>query len=116
MNTICHYEIPSTDLDKSTAFYKGLFGWKIQQMPEMNYAVFGEEGKGVGGGINKVDKIDASGLKVYIEVEDIPATLASAKELGGQVTVEKTQISPEHGYFAFFKDCCGAEVGLWSKE
>jgi len=115
MNVICHYEIPSTDFDKSKAFYEGLFGWPIQAMPEMNYMVFGEAGQGVGGGFNKVEKVNNEGIQVYIEVEDIPASLTKAKELGGEVLMDKTQISPEHGYMAFILDSCGVKVGLWSK-
>lgn len=116
MHTICHYEIPSTDFAKSKAFYEGLFGWPIQEMPEMSYMVFGEGGQGVGGGFNKVETVNNEGIQVYIEVEDIPATLAKAKELGGQVVLEKTQISPEHGNMAFILDSCGVKIGLWSRE
>ncbi len=115
MNMICHYEIPSTDFDKSKAFYDGLFGWNVQVLPDMNYAVFGEAGKGVGGGFNKVETVNNDGIQVYIEVEDIPASLAKAKELGGDVLMDKQQISEEHGYMAFVTDSCGVKIGLWSR-
>jgi len=116
MNMICHYEIPTTDFAKSKAFYDGLLGWNVHLMPESNYAVFGEPGQGVGGGFTKVDKVVNEGIQVYIEVEDIPAMLAKAEGLGGKVEMKKTRISPDYGYMAFFQDCCGVKIGLWSKK
>ncbi len=115
MNMICHYEIPSTDFAKSKAFYEGLFGWTIQVMPDESYMMFGEAGQGVGGGFNKVEAVGSEGIQIYIEVEDIPAILAKAKELGGDLLIDKTAI-PGHGFMAFFGDSCGVKIGLWSKE
>ncbi|MBC8366506.1 VOC family protein [bacterium] len=115
MNMICHYEIPSTDFDKSKAFYEGLFGWPIQVMPDMGYMMFGEAGQGVGGGFNKVETVNNEGIQVYIEVEDIDASLAKAKEIGGAVVMAKTEI-PGHGFMAFVTDTCGVKIGLWSKD
>jgi len=116
MHNLCHFEIPSTDLAKSRAFYEGLFGWKVQMMPEMNYAVFQVGEDTLGGGFNPVEAVVNDGIQIYIEVADIPATLAKAKGLGGTVVLEKTPISPEFGYLAFLLDSCGAKVGLWSRE
>jgi len=116
VHNICHYEIPSTDFQKSKAFYEGLFGWKIEMMPEMDYAIFGVADEKLGGGFNKVDKIVNDGIQIYIEVADIPATLAKATKLGGKIVLEKRQISPEYGYMAFLLDSCGAKIGLWSRE
>ena len=116
MNSICHWEIPSTDFDKSRAFYEGLFGWKTQPMPETDYVLFEIEG-GVGGGFTKVDKVGDTVIFVYIQVEDIPATLAKVAGLGGKVLDEKMGIGGgEHGYMGVFEDCCGVRIGLWSKD
>jgi predicted enzyme related to lactoylglutathione lyase len=115
MNSICHWDIPSTDFDKSQAFYGALFGWKFQPMPEQNYLLFMVEG-GVGGGFNKVEKVSNDGIQVYILVEDIEATLAKVAELGGKTVIEKLKIGGgDHGYLATFTDSCGAQIGLWAK-
>ena len=37
---IVHVEIPVTDYTEAPQFYQQLFGWNVQQYPEMNYAVF----------------------------------------------------------------------------
>jgi len=50
-NEIVHIEIPATDLKGSGRFYDDLFGWKVEEIPEMDYVIF-EAGEGPGGGFN----------------------------------------------------------------
>ena len=54
---------------------------------------------------------------VYVEVEDIEATLKKAEELGAKVVTPVTEIGDNWGHWAQFKDpggCTG--VGLWSRK
>ena len=51
--------------------------------------------------------------KVYIATEDVDATAAKAKELGGSVIVEPTDI-PDVGRFAVLQDPVGAVFGILS--
>jgi hypothetical protein len=51
---IVHVEISANDRESAGKFYSELFGWKIQQMPEMDYATFDYGVEGVGGGLNPV--------------------------------------------------------------
>jgi len=114
MNTLSYWEIPSTNVAKSSSFYSKLFGWKMQPSGE-GYMMFDVKG-GLGGGIQRVKRAPGEGVMVYIEVKDIPATLAKVVKLGGKVLTPKTAISKEWGFWAAFKDpggCTG--VGLWSK-
>jgi uncharacterized protein len=113
MNKLVHWEIPSTDLSKSTKFYSALFGWKIQSWSE-TYAIFSVEG-GVGGGIANVEKMPEPGIDVYVGVDDIPAVLAKAEALGGKVEQPKTEIGGGMGFLAFFRDPCGCRIGLASE-
>lgn len=111
---LVHVEIPSGDLEASSAFYSELFGWQVQHHPEMGYATFTAEG-GPGGGFPKIDGVNvkAGDIKIYVGTDDIEATLARAEELGAQTIVPKTQI-PGYGYFAFFLDPFGNPIGLFS--
>jgi predicted enzyme related to lactoylglutathione lyase len=113
MNKLAHWEIPSTDLSKSTKFYSALFGWKIQSWSE-TYAIFSVE-DGVGGGIAKVEKMPEPCIDVYVGVDDIPAVLAKAEALGGKVEQPKTEIGGGMGFLAFFRDPCGCRIGLASE-
>ena len=60
-----HVEIPVTDLKKAKEFYSKLFGWKVDLLPGMNYALF-ETGAKPGGGFNKVDKMKADGVVIML--------------------------------------------------
>jgi predicted enzyme related to lactoylglutathione lyase len=34
---VVHFEVPFDDADRALAFYRDVFDWEIQPMPEMNY-------------------------------------------------------------------------------
>ena len=111
---IVHVEIATTDRASSTKFYSELFGWEIEQHPEMEYALFTAEG-GPGGGFPTVDgqMTNVGDIKIYVATDDIDATLAKANVLGATTLVGKTEI-PGFGFFAFFQDPCGSAIGLFS--
>src|SRR2546427_1396067 len=48
--SIVHVELHSADPAKSKAFYGEVFGWKFEEMPEMNYTMW-RAGKEPGGGV-----------------------------------------------------------------
>ncbi len=113
MPHLVYWEIPSTDVAKSSAFHAALFGWTMT--PSTNgYMMFETDG-GVPGGIEKCDAPVGRGIRIYIGVDDIPATLAKAQSLGGTLVQEKTAIGGEHGHWGAFEDPGGSCVGLWSK-
>jgi predicted enzyme related to lactoylglutathione lyase len=116
MNGICHIEIPSKDFEKAKKFYGDVFGWECQPMLQMEYMTF-KAPSGIGGGFEKRAEIAANpGISLYIEVEDIPATIDKVKKIGGKEVVPKKQISPEYGYFAFVSDLEGNRIGLWAQK
>ena len=67
MDKVVHFEIPVDDLKRAQNFYKIIFGWTIEPMPEMNYTIlrtvevdekFMPKEKGaINGGMMKRDKI-----------------------------------------------------------
>ena len=110
---IVHIEFSTKDREESGKFYGELFGWKIQQMPEMDYAMF-ESGEGVGGGLNPVTEgFPAGTVMVYIGTDDIEATLAKAESLGAKTVVPKTEI-PNMGWVGMFTDPTGNMLGLFT--
>ena len=54
---VVHWELMSKDPEKISSFYEKLFGWKIKNMPEMNYRLV-ETGSGINGGILKPPRPD----------------------------------------------------------
>ena len=57
MNTICHIEYYVTDLEKSQAFYGGLFGWDFRSFID-GMVVFGIGDQHIGG-LMKTDKVES---------------------------------------------------------
>ncbi|MBT3391091.1 MAG: VOC family protein [Chloroflexi bacterium] len=109
---IIHIEFSAADREAAGQFYNSVFDWKIQQMPEMNYATFTAKG-GPGGGFNPVSEENPAGTTlIYISTDDIPATLAQIEKHGGTSIVPETEI-PGVGWFAVFKDPTGNTVALY---
>ena len=56
-NPIVHWELMSKDPAKVSTFYGNIFGWKIQNLPEINYRMVETGGQGgINGGILKPDR------------------------------------------------------------
>ena len=51
-NPFCHVELNTTDLPKAKDFYKKLFDWKLEDMPDGSYTMI-RVGEGTGGGMMK---------------------------------------------------------------
>jgi predicted enzyme related to lactoylglutathione lyase len=110
---IVHIEISAKDRVAAAQFYSELFGWKVEQIPDMNYATFEAEG-GPGGGFNPVtDENPAGTVTVYIDTEDIEGDLARVEKFGGKTVVPKMEI-PGIGWFAMFKDPTGNVLALYT--
>jgi predicted enzyme related to lactoylglutathione lyase len=108
-----HYEMMVKDADKAQAFWSGLFGWEFSApMPEMDYRMARiDDASGAaiaGGGEAK------SHANVYLSTDDIDASLAKVRELGGEAE-DKTPV-PAMGWFAACKDNQGTEFHLWQSD
>lgn len=107
---IIHVEFSAQDRQAAGKFYNELFGWKVQQIPEMNYATF--DTGSIGGGLNLVqENYPAGTVAVYVHTDDIDATLRKAESLGGKTLVPRSEI-PGVGWFGFFTDPTGNMIGL----
>ena len=116
MNGICHIEIPSRDFDKAKKFYGELFGWEFNLMGDMDYMTF-KPPDGPGGGFDKSREVSPqSGIALYVEVESIETIIEKARGLGGKCVKDKTQITPEYGYYAVLTDLENNQVCLWAQK
>ena len=110
-NPVMHFEIQSADAEKTQAFFQDVFGWQLNVIPAMGYALVDTQtGSGIGGGIGGSED-GQSHVTFYIEVDDAQAYLDKAVEAGGQVIVPVTVI-PGAVTMAMFADPAGAIVGL----
>ncbi|MDQ1520864.1 MAG: uncharacterized protein QOI55_1937 [Actinomycetota bacterium] len=109
-------ELSTSDVDKAAAFYNKVFGWEPQKFPEMNdYTVFNNEGTGIGGAMQSPVEGMPSYWLVYFDVADTDATVQKARESGGTVMVEPTDI-PTVGRFAVLTDPQGAAFAVIKSE
>ncbi len=107
---VIHAEIRSADPDATRAFFSELFGWTYSDgaFPGYSFVDTGAEGAiptAIGplqGGVDTV--------LFFVGVEDVPATLAKAEQLGGK-TIQPAQEVPGVT-FGVFADAQGHIVGV----
>ncbi len=110
---VVHYEISASDVDRAQRFWSGVFGWQFGEsvMPEGEYRMARvSEGSGAA--------LSSNGTpghpNVYLDVDDIEASLAKVRELGG--SADDKQPVPSMGWFAACKDTEGNEFSLWQTD
>lgn len=110
---IVHVELPATDRAAAGQFYSELFGWQINEHPEMNYTTFQADGGPGGGFVSACEQVKAGDVRVYVATDDIDGTLADVERLGGKTLMPKMPI-PNVGAIAIFADPTGNAVGLFT--
>ena len=106
-----HIEIPADDTEQARAFWGGLFGWEFQAFPggEGEYHLM-RISDDSGGAITNMEP-GKSGTRTYFAVDDIDASAARVKELGGDAG-DKMPV-PNMGWFVTCRDPHGNDFGLW---
>jgi predicted enzyme related to lactoylglutathione lyase len=118
---VVHFEVPFDDADRARSFYREVFDWQIQPMPEMNYTIVStgpvsDEGMPlepgyIGGGMMEREAPLSSPI-ITLAVDDIDAALIAVEKHGGKAVGEKLQVG-EMGFAAYFNDSEGNIMGLW---
>jgi hypothetical protein len=113
-NRIFWLEIASDDIPSSARFYQELLGWPIVRDEEMDYTMTaferGETGVGFAP-VNVEQGVAPGSILVYVNVPDVDATIARAKELSAPILVDKTEI-PTVGWMAVFGDPGGNRIAV----
>ena len=120
---VVHFEIPFDDGDRARRFYAEVFGWQLQQMPELQYTMVStgpvteegmpsEPGYVNGGMFDRAAAGEINRPVLTIDVDDIDATWKSIEALGGKPVGEKLAVG-EMGFAAYFTDSEGNLIGLW---
>ncbi|MGY0235130.1 VOC family protein [Longispora urticae] len=118
---VVHFEIPTDDQERARAFYARAFGWKVDAVPDMEYAMAGTVDSDEQGMPTEIGAING-GLAprrgpltspvLTIDVPDIDDALARVVEFGGTV-VEGRQEVMGMGFTGYFADSEGNTIGLW---
>ena len=121
MGKVQHFEVPADDVARAKEFYGSIFGWVLQDVPEMDYTIIQTvevddkqmptESGAINGGLMKRTPETPSPV-ITITVDGIDDALKEVEAGGGSVVTPRTQI-PGMGAFAYFKDTEGNVLGLW---
>ena len=111
---IVHFELPAVDPDRAQRFWGSLWGWEFADsgMPGIDYRMARLDDT-LGAAISKSEKPQGY-PNVYFDTDDIDATLAKVRELGGQAE-DKAPV-PAMGWFSLCKDTEGTVFGLWQND
>jgi len=112
---LVHFEIKAGDIERGVGFWSGVFGWQFGDsvMPDFDYRMTQTIPDVQGGAIYPSD--DAGGaLTIYFDTDDIEATIAKVRELGG--TADDKQPIPGVGWFTAAKDPDGNEFSLFQAD
>ncbi|HUO47817.1 MAG TPA: VOC family protein [Acidimicrobiales bacterium] len=113
-NTPSWIDLATPDIEKSKAFYGGLFGWTaLVGPPEAGgYTMFQKGGKNVAGAMAITMEGQPPAWTTYVNVEDADDTVDRVKKAGGMVFVEPMDVM-DVGRMSVFADPTGAAIGVW---
>jgi predicted enzyme related to lactoylglutathione lyase len=121
MDKVVHFEIPFADKQRAMKFYSECFGWRLTDMPQMNYVVattvdvderqMPKEPGAINGGLFQRPS-EAPNPTIYIGVASVEAALASVSAAGGRIVTQRTPI-PGMGAYARITDTEGNVIGLF---
>jgi uncharacterized protein len=118
---VVHFEVPFDDGDRARDFYRDVFGWEMNVMPEMDYTIV-STGPGdengmplepgyIGGGMGQRGGALTQPV-ITLAVDDIDGAVASIVAHGGAQVGEKMTVG-DMGFAAYFHDSEGNLMGLW---
>jgi predicted enzyme related to lactoylglutathione lyase len=110
---ICYIELPATDVGRSAAFYRDVFGWCVRVRDDGSTAF--DDGVGEVSGTWRTDRPPAAvpGVLVHVMVDDIAAAVEAVIAHGGQVAEPISGSGREQ--YARIIDPGGNSIGLFQQ-
>lgn len=112
------FDITTTNMAQSKAFYAGLFGWEFTGLPGMEKvaAEIVSGGQPIGTLRVAEGKISPYDGVVYIQVKDMSASSAKAKELGATIPPGfPFNLNDDKGAIGLVVDPAGHPIGMYSR-
>jgi predicted enzyme related to lactoylglutathione lyase len=116
VGTFSWVDLGTTDVAGAKAFYGGLFGWQLEDLPtaQDRYTMCRLQGRDVAG-IHEHAADQGTGWGSSISVDDADQAASRARELGATVLAEPFDV-PDAGRTAVLRDPSGAVVSLWQPQ
>jgi uncharacterized protein len=111
---IAYVQIPSTDVDRSSAFYESIFGWNLRRRSDGEIAFDDGVGEVSGTWVTDRPPMSEAGLLLYVMVDSVEESLRRIVDEGGEVV---TPLTPqgEGEAFATFRDPDGNVLGVFQQ-
>jgi uncharacterized protein len=110
---ICYVEIPATDIERSAAFYRAVFGWNIRLRGDGHKAFDDSVGEVSGAWVKGRPPAAKPGLLMYVMVDSVEAAVESVVANGGVIVQPLGADAPE--ITARFADPAGNVIGLYQE-
>ena len=110
---ICYLEIPTTNIERSVAFYQAVFGWQTRRRGDGAIAFDDASGEVSGAWRTGRPASGTPGLLLYVMVDSIVATIAKVIAEGGRIVQPLGGDAPE--LTARFADLDGNVLGLYQE-
>ena len=113
-NPVIHFEIGGKDVKELIDFYSSVFEWSVLPLADQLYIADPASDKGIQGHLfQTTEEMEAANLVIiYIQVDDIHASLKMVESLGGKVIKQPQAIPGNASFFAIFQDPSGNYIGL----
>ncbi len=110
---VMKWQILSKSPEATTAFYTKLFGWKVNADNRLGYRMIETGSKrGIDGGIWPSPPDGHSFVQLFIEVDDMAATVSKATTLGAKVLIPPQKL-PDGDELGILHDPEGIPFGLF---
>ena len=110
---ICYIEIPARDVERSSGFYRQVFGWSVRTRGDGHIAFDDTTGQVSGTWTLGRPPATEPGLLLYVMVDSVAATLDAIVATGGQIVQPIGADAPE--ITARFSDPAGNVIGLYQQ-
>ncbi len=109
---VIQWQIVTPAPDALARFYGALFGWDIKANNQLGYQMVDTASeRGIPGGIWPAPEAAPTFVQLFVEVDNVAATVARTVELGGAVLIPP-QLLPDGDEMAILRDPQGLTFGV----
>jgi predicted enzyme related to lactoylglutathione lyase len=108
---VSYLHIPSKEPSRTAAFYREVFNWKVRDSEAESPAFQDGTGHVIGHFVHEQAVAGDAGIRPYIYVEDVPATVERILANAGEVL--RAPFAEGALTVAIFRDPAGNVLGVW---
>jgi len=110
-NPVAQWQVITREPEKHSAFYASVFGWTIRSDNPLGYRSVEPNGAGIPGGFWPAPPETPAFVQLFIEVNDMAATVEKVTKNGGSVLIPP-QTLPAGEQMAILRDPMGMSFGV----